>query len=88
MGDARQLFDHEGGIAWVRIDAGADCGRPQIDLPEVRRSLADAGDILLEGREEGIELLAEGHRHSVLELGAPNLQDVGELDRLGLEREG
>ena len=34
----------------------------------------------------GAELLAEGHRHGVLVLGAAHFQDVGELCGLGVER--
>ena len=37
-------------------------------------------------RRERLELLAERHRHGVLELRAAHLQDVGELLALGAER--
>jgi hypothetical protein len=49
------------------------------------RRLADSRDILLHGRVEGVELLAQRHRHGVLQLGAADLQYIGEFDRFGLE---
>ena len=87
-GQPRQLLDGEGGIAGVGGDSGADRGGAEVDLAEQRRGLAQPRDVLLHRGEVGVELLAEGHRHRVLQLGAADLQHVGELDALGLEREG
>ena len=47
-----------------------------------------AGDVLLDGGVKAVELLAERHRHRVLQLGAADLEHVGEFDRLGFEGEG
>ena len=87
-GHVRQLLDGERGIARVGVDAGADRGRAEIDLTEEARELVQPGDVLLHGGVEGVELLAERHRHRVLQLRAPHLEDVAELDRLLLQRVG
>jgi hypothetical protein len=42
--------------------------------------------VLAEHHGVGRELLAERHRHGVLQLGAAHLEDVGELLGLALER--
>ena len=42
-------------------------------------------DVLLHRGMKRIELLAERHRHRVLQLGAADLEHIGEFDRLGLE---
>src|SRR5882672_367432 len=72
-------------VVGVGVDAGADCGRPQIDLGDKQRRLPQALLVLLEHHGVGGEFLAERHRHGVLELRAPHLQHVGELQRLGAE---
>ena len=87
-GQPRQFLDGQCRIARVGVDAGADGGRPEIDLAEQGRDFAEPRHILLDGHREGVELLAERHRHGVLELRAAHLDNVGEVDRLGAERIG
>ena len=60
---------HGRGVARVGGDAGADRGRAEVDLAEQRQHLADALLVLPERGREAVELLAERHRHGVLQLG-------------------
>ena len=48
-------------------------------------SVVEVSDLVAENRSEATEGLTERHRHSVLELRATHLDDVGELLRLLLE---
>ena len=84
----REFLDGERGVARVGVDAGADRRRAEVDLAEQGRRFPQTVDVLLHRRVKRIELLAKRHRHSVLQLGAADLQHVGEFDRLGLERIG
>ena len=85
---ARQFLDRQRGIARIGVDAGADRGGAEIDLAKQRGGFSQPRDVLLDGGEVGVELLAERHRHRVLKLGAADLEHVAELDRLGLEGKG
>ncbi len=73
------------GIAGVGGDAGADRGRSEVDLGEQPFGLGEARVVLGEGRGEAVELLAERHRHSILQLGAADLEHVTELFTLAGE---
>ena len=68
------------------VDAGADCGRSEVDFGDEQRRLPQALFVLLEHHGVRGQFLAERHRHGVLELRSPHLQHVGELLRLGAER--
>jgi hypothetical protein len=70
----------------VGVDAGADGGGAEVDLADQQRGFLQALLVLAEHGGVGRELLAQGHRHRVLQLGAAHLQHVGEL--LGLALEG
>ena len=74
------------GVARVGVEAGADRGGAEVDLAQQRGGLGEPVLVLAEGDRVGAELLAQGHRHGVLQLGAADLEDVGEL--VGLGREG
>ena len=87
-GDARQLLDRERGVARIGVDAGADRGGAEIDLAEQSRGLRSRAMSSFMVVWKRVELLAERHRHGVLQLGAAHLQDVVEFDRLGLEGVG
>ena len=84
----REFLDGERCVAGVGGDAGADCGCPEVHLAEQGGGFPQAVDILLHRRVKRIELLAKRHRHSVLQLGAADLEHVGEFDCLGLQRIG
>ena len=64
---------------------GADArpdGRPaEMDFLEEGGVLFEPVDLLLQGDGEGLELLAEGHRDGVLELGPAHLDDAREFPR-------
>ena len=55
---------------------------PMLISYEQVRVLGEPAVVLAEGRGEAVELLAEGHRHGILQLRAPDLQHVVELDGL------
>ena len=76
------------GVTLRRVEAGADRRRPHVDDIQVLFRLTQVGDLGLQRRREGVELLADGHRHRVLELGAPHLHDVDEGFALPAERLG
>ena len=52
----------------LKINWGADKTGAQIDFAKQRRGFADPRDILFHCRVEGVELLAERHRHGILQL--------------------
>ena len=87
-GSAREFLDRQRGVARIGIDAGADRGGAEIDFAKQRRRLPEARDVFLDGGKEGVEFLAERHRHRVLQLGAADLENVAEFDGLGLEGVG
>ncbi len=60
--------------------------RAEVDLGEQPDGLGEPRVVLAEGRREAVELLPEGHRHGVLQLGAADLQDLVELLGLAAER--
>ena len=76
------------GVTLRRVEAGADRRRPHVDDVEVLFCLTQVGNLGLQRRREGVELLADGHRHRVLELGAPHLHDVDEGFAFPAERLG
>ena len=81
MRGPRQLLDGERGVARIGIDAGPDGGRAEIDLAKQRRGLSQPGDVFLDRGKIGVELLAERHRHRVLKLRSPDLEDVARTRR-------
>src|SRR3546814_19531753 len=52
----------------------------EVDLAEQLDDLVAAGDVFLDVDGKGLEFLAERHRHGILQLGAAQLDDVGEFD--------
>src|SRR5690606_14121072 len=85
-GDLRQAITDQRRVARVGVDARADGGGAQVDLAKEAGRLAQPFDVFTQRDAEGAELLAERHRHGVLELGPADLDDVGELVRLEQER--
>ena len=72
----------------MRVQAGADCGAAERNLPEpVQRDL-EPRDSLPDLRRVAAEFLAEGDRDRIHQVRPPCLDDVIELARLGLERLG
>jgi len=74
------------GVPGRRVEPGADRGRAEVDLEQQLAGDLEAPDLLADVHGEPRELLAEAHRHGVLELRATHLEDVGELGRLLVER--
>ena len=72
-------------VVGMRVDAGADRGGAEVDLADQARRLGEALLVLAEHHRVGGELLAERHRHRVLQLRAADLEDVAELGGLGFE---
>jgi hypothetical protein len=79
---------HAFGITLRHVDARADCGRAHVLAVEVLLGVLQERDLALDRGRERVELLAHGHRHRVLQLGAAHLHDVHVLVALGPERRG
>ena len=73
---SREVTHHGRGVPGHRRDAGADRGRPEVDLDEQGPGIEDAGLLLGEGGGPRAELLAHRHRHGVLQLGPADLGDA------------
>ena len=74
-------------VARVGVDAGTDGGATQVHFSQqLWRQGFQAGQVFTQCRGEGAELLTQGHRHGVLQLGTAHFQDVAELDAFGRER--
>lgn len=91
-GDLPQVLDDRFLVPDRGVDRGADGGGAHVYLAEEGDGFLEAFDVFAQGGGEGVELLTERHRHGVLELGAPDLDDVGELaalrgEGIGEERE-
>ena len=84
--DLPQVAEDGRRVVGVGGDARADRRRAHVDLEQQVGVLGETVVVLAEGRREAVELLPEGHRHRVLELGAADLQHVMEFD--GLVEEG
>ena len=84
--DGREHRDHQLGVAVRCVDAGADRRRAEIHFGDQRTRFAQPRLVFADHDREGEELLAQGHRHGVLQLGAADLQHALELVGLGLER--
>ena len=74
------------GVSGRSVDAGADRGRSHVDLAYQRLRFAKSVDILEYRMGEGVELLAERHRHCILQLSASHLDECRELFALVEER--
>jgi hypothetical protein len=61
----------------MRVDAGADGGRAQVHFADQQRAFSKALLVFTEHHGVGRELLAQRHRHGVLQLGAAHLQHIG-----------
>ena len=70
----------------VRVEPGADGGAADGELVEAGQHRLDALEVGVELRDVAAELLAEGERHRVLQVGAADLDDVAELFRLRRQR--
>ena len=81
-GELLELEAHGLGVARVGRDAGADRGGAHVDLVEPLDDLGEAVVVLLQRVGEPDELLAEGHRHGILQLRAADLEHVRELAAL------
>ena len=72
-------------VAVRNVDTRPDGGGSHVHGVEALLRLTQVRDLALERRGPRVEFLADRHRHGVLELGAPHLDDVDELIALGAE---
>ena len=69
-----------------RVEAGADRGAAERQLAQVRQRRREVRQAVVELRDPARDLLAEGQRRRVLQVGAADLDDVGERRGLRGER--
>ena len=69
-----------------RVQAGADGGRADRELVEVGERLLDPLEVVVELGDVAGELLPEGERDRILQMGPTDLHDVGPGGRLRIER--
>ena len=74
------------GVTGAGRDSGADRGRAQVDLTDQAARVLQSPPALADHHGVGRELLAEGHRDGVLQLGTADLEQAGKLLGLGGER--
>ena len=86
--DLGELCRGKLGIPLGSVQAGADGGGSEVDLQEQLGGPAELADLFAHEDAVDHELLPQGHRDGVLELGASHLQDVLELLGLGVEGDG
>ena len=84
-GQCAQVGTGHLGVAGGCVEASADSSRTEVDLVNEKSGLSQTRPILLDHDRVGPELLTQGHRHGVLQLGASHLHCVGELKRFGRE---
>ena len=85
-GDPRHLLGEALGEARKAVEAGADRRAALSELVEPRQGLLDPSDAVADLLRVARELLTEGERRRVLEMGAADLDDLVKFCRLGLER--
>ncbi len=67
----------------MSVEAGADGGAAEGDFVKIRQGHLDAFDVLADLVRVRRELLAEGQRHCIHQMGAADLDDVRKLVGLG-----
>ena len=72
-------------IAVRGVEASTNGGGAEVHLQQQLRSAQNAFGLFIKQHIEGMELLAEGHRHRVLQLGAAHFENVLELHGFRLE---
>ena len=70
----------------MRVQPGADRGAAERQLAQVRQRCVDVREAVVELRHVAGELLAQRERRRVLQVRAPDLDDVGERRRLRVQR--
>jgi hypothetical protein len=85
-GARREPRDHRVGEARRRVEPGADRGAAERELGQARLDRLEPRQAVADLLRPARDLLAEAHRHRVLQVGAADLDHVVELARLGLER--
>ena len=83
--DLRHSFGAVASVFGLRRDTRTDSRSTHVDSEELVSCVVKVSDLVTEDRSEATEGLTERHGHSVLELRATHLDDVGELLRLLLE---
>ncbi|MNI06407.1 hypothetical protein D3C73_593860 [compost metagenome] len=85
--DGGQALNGQVLVTRVGVDAGADRGAAQVHFSQqFRGQRLQTGQVFAHGGGESTELLTQGHRYGVLQLGTTHLQDVVEFFTLGRER--
>ncbi len=82
----REVRDREPCVVVAGVQPGADRGRAEVQLLQLLRRLLDIVGAALDARGPAAELLAERHRHRVLQVRPAHLQHVRERARLLLQR--
>ncbi|MNT00042.1 hypothetical protein D3C72_1344590 [compost metagenome] len=85
-GDRGQLFRHAHGIFRMGVQPRPHRRTAQRQLREVRQAMVDMLEVVLQHRHPAGDLLPEGQRRGVLQMGTTNFDDVSE--RLRFCRQG
>ena len=85
-GDLGQHLACRVGVSVGGVQPCADGGGPQVHLQEQGLGILQSIEFLQDVGGEAVELLAQAHRHRVLELGTSHLQDPFELVALLVQR--
>ena len=73
---ALRVADGELGVVVAGVEAGADRRRAEVQLLQLLRRVLDVVGAALDARGVAAELLAERHRHRVLQVRAADLEDA------------
>ena len=85
-GDLPQTPDNSALIVRRRVEPRADRRGPEVHLQKQGGIVVKPADLLLQQNGEGLELLPQAHRNSILKLSTPHLQNMDELGSLGSHR--
>ena len=83
--DFREFLYRQLLIAVRGIQARADGGGAEVHFQQQLCGTQNAFCFFVQQNVEGVELLAEGHRYRILQLGTTHFQDVLELNGFALE---
>ena len=82
-GDLPQMPDDSALIVRRGVEPRADRRGSEVHLQKQSGVVVKPTDLLLQQNGEGLELLPQAHRNSVLKLRTPHLQNIDELHPLG-----
>ena len=82
-GDLPQMLDDSALIVRRGVEARADRRGTEVHLQKQSGVVVKPADLFLQQDGEGLELLSQAHRNSVLKLSTPHLQNIDELHSFG-----